>query len=314
MCEKKSPKKVLHSGVVVENRPINSLFYRLTVKLSVSSAEAFAEAVPGQFLQLKVSDIALPPMEGIPQKLKDSAQRNVILRRPFSFSDIRTVDDTVEVDILYCVLGPATLRMTTLKAKDTVDIIGPLGNGFTLFEEKEYIVLVAGGMGAPPLQHLAKYISINYPKMQTIALAGARTAEGLAFFSIEADKICDEPSFSIKEFAENNIKSLIATDDGSIGAKGLITDSLVNWLGQNASVLPKTMIYSCGPEKMLEKVAQIAERFNVDCQVSLERVMGCGIGLCQSCAVKCKDDSSELSSYKLCCKDGPVFDSKEVIW
>ena len=120
--------------------------------------------------------------------------------------------------------------------------------------------------------------------------------------------------FSLAEFAKYGIESHLATDDGSVGFAGFVTDALIERLKTNPHSAPDTIIYSCGPEQMLAKIAQIAQEHNIDCQLSMERRMACGIGLCQSCAVECKIDDSNQTVYKMCCKDGPVFDSKEVVF
>jgi len=120
--------------------------------------------------------------------------------------------------------------------------------------------------------------------------------------------------FSLGEFARYGIESLVATDDGSAGFAGLVTDCLSEWLDQSSSGGKDMIIYGCGPEQMLARVAKIAKQKKIDCQVSMERVMACGIGLCQSCAVECRVAESNETVYKLCCEDGPVFDSREVVF
>lgn len=288
-------KKGLHSGVVLANSPIRQRIYCLTLCLSDAAADAFAGLAPGQFAQFDAAGLSLPEPENIPQNLIDLAQRNIILRRPFSFSAVRTIDKEVEIDVLYYVLGPATLRMTTLKAGDHISLIGPLGNGFSAPDENETALLVAGGMGAPPLMHLAEYIKANYPNMKVFSFFGAKTADALPFLPTDEENC------------------LISTDDGSAGFACFVTDCLGEWLENNELAASKTTIFTCGPEPMLAGVAEIAQKRKIPCQVSLERLMACGIGLCQSCAVECTK-SDEESIYKLCCKDGPVFDSQEVQW
>ena len=203
--------------------------------------------------------------------------------------------------------------MTTLSAGDSVSVIGPLGHGFTVPEGKKTAILVSGGMGAGPLQHLAKILTADFPDIDVIAFAGAKTKEGLPF-KRQLDKIAQQLEFSLPEFAMYGVKSLVATDDGSAGFAGLVTDCLLEWLGKSDLAGESTVIYSCGPEVMLERMAEIAKERNIDCQVSMERRMACGIGICQSCAVECKTDVPGESVYKMCCTDGPVFDSEEVVW
>ena len=187
--------------------------------------------------------------------------------------------------------------MTTLGAGDTLTLIGPLGNGFSVPGGKEIALLAAGGMGAPPLQHLAKHLREVYPGIKVVFFAGARSCDDMPFELVGG---------KISEFSGSDVQSYIATDDGSAGFGGLVTDCLGQWLREHDPPAGKVIVYSCGPEAMLAAVSKLCGNYNIDCQVSMERMMGCGIGLCQSCAVSTK------SGYKLCCKDGPVFDSKDI--
>ena len=300
-------------ATVRANKQIGERFYRLGLEFSGAGAEAFARVQAGQFAELDVSGAALPPAETIPRELVDVAGRKILLRRPFSFVDVDTRDDRTLVDILYCVVGPATLRMTTLSVGDSVSVIGPLGNGFRVPDGKKTALLVAGGMGAGPLQHLAKILTADFPQIDAVAFAGAKTAEELPF-ERRLDKIAQQLEFSLPEFARYGLRSLVATDDGSAGFAGPVTDCFSEWLGKSDLAGESMVIYSCGPEQMLARVAGIAKTRNIDCQVSMERRMACGIGICQSCAVECRVAGSNETIYKLCCEDGPVFDSKEVVF
>ena len=123
-------KRGVFSATVRSNKQIRERFYRLVLEFSGAGAEAFAKIGAGQFAQLDLSDTALPPVETIPDDLADVAERKILLRRPFSFADVTTKGNKTSVDILYCVVGPATLRMTTLSARDSISVLGPLGNGF----------------------------------------------------------------------------------------------------------------------------------------------------------------------------------------
>jgi dihydroorotate dehydrogenase electron transfer subunit len=282
------------------------------LEFSGPGAEAFAKFRPGQFAQLNLSGTALPPAERIPQELVDAARREILLRRPFSFADVTVRPDTTRAELLYCVVGPATLRMTTLSAGDSVSIIGPLGNGFWVPDGKTTALLVVGGMGAPPLQHLAKVLTAEHPDIDVTAFAGAKTAKELPFEK-KLDSISQQLGFSLPEFASYGAKSMVATDDGSAGFAGPVTDCLVQWFDSRPDLAGESVIiYACGPEAMLEKVAEIAKEKQADCQVSMERRMACGIGVCQSCAVECRIRESTDTIYKLCCEDGPVFDSRDI--
>ena len=311
--EPSATNKGVFSAAVTANKRIGLRYYRLGLEFSMEAAAAFAKAKAGQFAELDLSSTALPKSENIPEELVDAAGRNVLLRRPFSFADVTAKKDKTSVEILYCVVGPGSLRMTTLSAGDTISVIGPLGNGFDVPKEKKLFLLVAGGMGAGPLIYLAKVLTADYPSIEVVAFAGAKSADELPF-ERRLDQISQELGFAVPEFARYGIKSLVATDDGSAGFGGLVTNCFSQWLGQNKPAGRDTIIFGCGPEAMLKRTAEIAKEKNIDCQVSMERMMACGIGVCQSCAVECRLPDSNETVYKLCCEDGPVFESKEVIF
>ncbi len=301
------------NATVVSNRKIRTRFYKLNLQFEGAGAEAFDKARPGQFAQIDLSRTAVPEPEKIPEQLSDSVQRNIILRRPYSFCDITSKEGKTVAEVLYCVVGPASVRLTTLKEGDSVDVIGPLGNGFSVPEGKKTAILVIGGMGAPPIQHLGKMLSLELSDIQAVAFVGAKTKTDLPFEG-RIDDVSKEIGFPIRAFAKLGIESQIATDDGSVGFGGPVTKCLAEWLDKTPPQPEETIIYACGPEAMLAEVARIASEKNIDCQVSMERRMACGIGVCQSCTVECKSADSNETVYKLCCKDGPVFDAKEVVF
>lgn len=295
MTEYTRQKKGIFTAAVITNKAGGGNFFRLSLELFDDAAKAFSTALPGQFAEFDLSTIALPADEQIPDELSDKSSRQILLRRPFSFTDVEISGDKAILEILYCVLGPATLRMKTLTSGDKINLIGPLGNGFKIDRDKKLAILVAGGMGIAPLLHLAKELK-KLPEIQVVALVGGKSDSQL-------------PCREIK-----NTKTLISTDDGSAGFKGFVTEMLKNRLKENKPDNNKTIIYTCGPEVMMAKVAAISAELNIPCQVSLERMMACGTGLCQGCAVKCVDKETNETGYKLCCKDGPVFWSDEVVW
>ena len=304
-------KKTLFSAEVLSNASVRHSYYRLNLKLDQKGSQYFADAKPGQFAEFDLSRLSLPGSGDIDENLTDVAGRQIILRRPFSFSEVTVTENNppaVQIEVLYCVLGPATLRMTTLKAGDHLSIIGPLGNGFSVPEGKKLAILIAGGMGAPPMQHLAEYLKAEYPDITAVVFAGARSLKDLPF-AVETDQNGEHVPV---EFARLGDEAHIATDDGSAGYRGFVTDCAVKWLREHPCEPQETIIYSCGPEIMLAAVSRLAADRGIDCQVSMERMMACGIGLCQSCAVAVKSQIEGQTEYRLCCKDGPVFDSKDV--
>jgi len=311
--ETHSAKRGVFSAVVSSNRQIRERFYKLKLEFSGSGAKAFSKFKPGQFAQLDLSTTALPSPDSIPEDLADASGRRILLRRPFSFTDVTTQKDKTTAELLYCVVGPATLRMTTLAAGDSLSIIGPLGNGFWVPHGKKTALLIAGGMGSPPLQHLAKVLTADHSDIEIIAIAGAKTARELPFES-QLDEISQQLGFALPEFAKYGVKSMLATDDGSAGFAGPVTDCLSEWLEEHGSGRDSMIIYACGPEAMLARVAEISKEKNIDCQISTEQRMACGFGVCQSCAIECKVEDSNETIYKLCCEDGPVFDNREIVF
>lgn len=304
-------KKTMFGATVLSNGAVSKSYYEMTIELDEAGSAAFGEVIPGQFAEFDLRGAAIPPKASIPEELRDVSQRQVLMCRPFSFFDSRKVlnsnPEIVRLGILYCVLGPATLRMSGLSKGDQINMIGPLGNGFSIPEGTKHALLVGGGIGTPPLMHLAEHLTYNYSQIKTVAFAGARCIED-APFTMQID---NEVGATVGEFARYDIETHIATDDGSIGHKGFITECVEKWLGENEYDAATTMVYACGPEGMLAAVSKVAETNGVGCQVSMERTMACGIGLCQSCAVTKKTADGE-GEYKLCCKDGPVFDSREI--
>jgi dihydroorotate dehydrogenase electron transfer subunit len=309
-----SSKKGVFDALVVANRQIGKCYHSMTLQFTGEGAVAFASFRAGQFFQLDVSQAATPSTQGQAQYVQDNARRSVLLRRPFSFADVTVRGDIVQAELLYCVVGPGSFRMTGFHKGDSVSIVGPLGNGFWVPEGKRVALLVVGGMGAPPIRCLAKSLTAEHSEIEAVALVGAKTADALPFEG-RLDQVSQQLGFTIPAFAQFAIPSTIATDDGSLGYRGMVTECLTQWLMENSD-RPRNEIvtYACGPEQMLAAVAKIAIDQKIDCQVSMERRMACGTGLCQSCAVECRIAGLNEAVYKLCCKDGPVFDAREVVF
>jgi len=147
-------KKTMFTACVQSNEPVGHCYHKMTIELDKAGSEAFLNLIPGQFAEFDLRNISLPPKEAIPADLADISQRQVILRRPFSFYDSTTIQNTsppvIRLGILYWILGPTTLRMTTLSKGDQINMIGPLGNGFWVPEGTKRALIIAGGIGAPP--------------------------------------------------------------------------------------------------------------------------------------------------------------------
>jgi dihydroorotate dehydrogenase electron transfer subunit len=208
---------------------------------------------------------------------------DIILRRPFSVH--RAYADRIE--ILYQILGSGTLRLAEKVPGDEMDALGPLGHGWQLPDGMTHALLVAGGLGAAPLGMLAEKLA---QRGIAVAIAhGAPTQERLVG----------------RELFERTARRIeFATDDGSVGERGFVVEPARRLLAEERF----DQVYACGPEQMQQRVAELAAAAGVSCQVSLERLMACGIGACLSCVV------STTSGLKRACVDGPVFDAEEVTW
>lgn len=310
--DKQSQAKGMFWATVLSNQQIRTCYNRLIIELGSEAVPFFQSVVPGQFVMLDLTQTALPAQEKIPNDLKDAVRRQLILRRPFSFSDVSVSQGengpVVKLEIMYCVLGPSTVRMTSLSKGDKINVLGPLGNGFNILPDKELSILIAGGMGAPPLLHLASVLKKQPTRI--CVFAGAKSCDNLPF----TIRIGNITGLVLEEFWQLGVDCHIATDDGSAGFKGYVTECVEQWLSKNQWDPAKTAIYACGPEVMLAATARLAFKHNLPCQVSMERMMACGIGLCQSCAIEHKTPQPQQTEYKLCCKEGPVFDARDVVF
>ncbi|HDH87767.1 MAG TPA: dihydroorotate dehydrogenase electron transfer subunit [Desulfobacteraceae bacterium] len=221
----------------------------------------------------------------------DKTTKDPLLRRPFS---IHRIQDKNQLMLLYKIVGKGTLLLSCLKKDDSISVIGPLGNGFTIPNPHEKTLLVAGGMGVAPLFFLAQSLNKVHKQKITMFLG----------FSTSQEVIL------INELKDLNMDVSLTTEDGSLGITGLVTDLLDEYLRQELNQL--STIYACGPILMLKKVAQMVSAYNLRCYVSLEGQMACGLGVCQGCAVKAYNNKNR--PYYYVCQDGPVFSSEMIDW
>ena len=290
----------------------------------------------GQFVQLQCrkpgvqagwSEIEVAPGDWPKLTGRELTDAEPLLRRPLSLAGRRDTEFDVELDIIYSVVGTGTAWMARAGEGDEISLLGPLGNAFAISEGKPLAALVGGGVGIPPMIYLAS--AMQTAGKQAVAFCGARSADmlpvtlapsqtkgsGLFVFAGEKTKSPDPfVSPSISQFGQFGVDSVIATDDGSLGWKGFVSEPLAAWLDGVDAPDRQAVVYACGPELMMRAVADICIARDVECQVSLERHMACGMGTCQSCVCKTKSDAEQGWSYKLCCTDGPVFDASDVIW
>lgn len=238
--------------------------------LTLDAPQITCGAKPGQFVMLGVGQ-----------------GKDPLLRRPFS---INRIGSNGRLRILFKVVGRGTRILSHSVRGDILPILGPLGNGFSIDSHKP-ACLVGGGMGIAPILFLAEYLNgIEGRKAADTVILGGRNREEL------------EPL--IGEFESLDIQLYTTTDDGSLGVHGLVTDVL-----KDLDLAAETTVYSCGPKPMLAAVSRCLRGSNVECQVSVESVMACGMGACLGCSVP-----SAAGGYVNVCTDGPVFRSEELAW
>ena len=255
-------RKYLLDLTVISNIRINS---RCTL-LKLKSTDGLPVIKPGQFVQVRVD-----------------GSSTAFLRRPFSVHFVDKQNN--EIWLLIQIIGKGTERLSELKKNDVVNVLLPLGNGFTIPDKGQYTcLLVGGGVGIAPLLYLGQQLVENGHK--TTFLIGARTKQDLYQLDLLA--------------AYGSV--FTTTEDGSAGEKGFVT---------NHSLLTSayfSKLYVCGPKPMMKAVARYAIEKNMECEVSLENTMACGLGVCLCCVENTK-------SGNVCvCKDGPVFNVNKLLW
>jgi len=271
-----------------------------TYRVRFAAPEIARRITPGQFLMLRLIDVN-DPLIGRPLALYDTMPNAA--GHPWA------------VDVVYLVKGKLTSRLWQMKPGQRLDVWGPLGNGFQRSEvgdrssddtkrSPDHLIMVAGGIGQTPFLALAQEAlgerrygdpSRSAPRAQRITFCyGARNADYLA----------------VEDFERLGIEIRIATDDGSRGHRGLVTDLLQQALTEQYG---QPRIACCGPEPMLAAVAQIAAAAKVPCQVSLETPMACGIGICFTCVAKIREGDGAWD-WKRTCVEGPVFDASAIEW
>jgi len=283
---------------VVSNNPISSGHMKLILEM-----EHFPPAAAGQFVQILCAD----PFD-------DKWSGGAMLRRPFSIGGLRRDGDKSQIDIYQRIVGVGTSWMAKLRAGDVISVLGPLGKPFPIMDEKPRACLVGGGVGLPPLIWLAEELARSGKK--TLAFCGARSAVVMPMTRRpEVQVSAQTGSLCFEEFARSGVPAVVSTDDGSLGAKAIIPDVFADYLKQHPIDSHSLVVYTCGPNRMMQAVAEVCEKKSILCYVSLERTMACGMGTCQSCVVRVHDQQADDQwRYQLCCTDGPVFDSRLIIW
>ena len=268
---------------VVENVEIG----RDTCRIRFEAPELARRIVPGQFVMMRLS-----------------GRNDPLLGRPLALYDV-VLDGAGQpwsVDIVYLVIGRMTSRLARLGPGDVLDVWGPLGNGFPI-QRTEHLLMVAGGIGQTPMlalgrEHLGGRTYGEPPRevqpTRVTLCYGARSADYLA---------------GVEDFQQAGIDVRLATEDGSRGHHGRVTELIESVAGGSAQ---GCRIVCCGPEPMMEATAREARRLGIPCQVSLETPMACGVGICFSCVAKIRNETGGGWDYRRTCVEGPVFDEEDL--
>jgi len=260
-----------------------------TYRLRVHCPEIARSIVPGQFIMLRLSG-SDDPLLGRPLALYDTV--------------LDEAGTPVGLDVVYLCIGKMTRRLSQIRPGAELDLWGPLGNGFSP-DPAEHLIMVAGGIGQTPFLALGRqYRGLRQYGTTPRELPAAKQ---LTFcYGVRSKAYLA----GLDDFQSLDLDLRISTDDGSAGHHGFVTDLLRNVLAET-TLTPR--IVCCGPEPMMERVAEIAREANVPCEVSLETPMACGIGICFSCVAKVRQADGSWD-YKRTCVEGPVFPADKIVW
>ena len=248
--------------MITEKTAIAREIYSFTI----DCPEVAAAACPGQFVHIRA--------------------KGFTLRRPISICGIDREKGTLR--IVFEVRGEGTAEIAKLNRGELIDMLAPLGHGFTVDDSYNNVVLVGGGIGTPPMLPLAKRYG-----SRAVAISGFRNASAV---------ILQE------DFRKTGASTVLCTDDGSAGIHGFVTAPLAE-LAEKGGI---DAVYACGPMPMLRGIADICREKGIFCEISLEERMACGIGACLGCACRTLRNDEEYFAHV--CKDGPVFNAEEVLW
>ncbi|SEM35180.1 dihydroorotate oxidase B, electron transfer subunit [Syntrophus gentianae] len=264
-------------GKILINREVIQGHFLLRVKL----APAFPHPLPGQFVMIRVTQLQTP-----------------LLARPMSIYAFEQSGEHAFLEIFYRVAGEGTKLLSCLKAGQEITLLGPLGKGFSQNTGARRVILIAGGIGISPLTFLASsLIEIREPHSLEMTVYLGAQHQGVLAGLDRLSAFCSDIR--------------ICTDDGSAGYPGRVTDLFEREL---ADYSPEdAFVYACGPHAMMRRLAELLEENPLPCQVSVEERMACGLGACLGCAVPIKT-SDGISTFRRVCKDGPVFDIRQITW
>ena len=250
---------------IIDFKLVEKQDFGRSVLLRLRTERDLPEILPGQFVQVRVDD-----------------SPSTYLRRPISIHDVDS--QNYEITLLVQQIGEGTRHLAAAEKGDIINIILPLGNGFSLPEKGEKCLLVGGGIGIAPLYYFAKVL--NEKGIRPTLLLGGKTETDLL-------RLADYQKLG---------ETFVTTEDGSLGEKGFVTMHSI-WQQQSFD-----KIYVCGPKPMMKAVAKLAAEKDVWCEVSLENLMACGLGACLCCV------EDTVDGHVCVCKEGPVFNTRRLKW
>jgi dihydroorotate dehydrogenase electron transfer subunit len=257
---------------LVRNQPLDGPYVLLTFE----HPEVASHARAGQFVMIKAGASAEPP-----------------LRRPFSVLETNAAAGTFTLFLK--IVGQGSRLLAALRPGDVAQCLGPLGRPFEAPSEDEEALMVAGGYGIAPFLMLSREIQ-------------DRGSSGRIFYGGRTARDVQVP----EPFASLSVTIVAATEDGSVGHRGRVTEPLLAYLDERGG--RAAALSACGPEPMLRAVTRIARERGLPCQVSLDPWMGCGVGTCLACVVRIQRAVDERPKYRCACTEGPVFDASTVVW
>ncbi len=290
LTEPGHPEVWFGSGEIVSNDQVA----RDTFCLHVAAAPIAGVIAPGQFVMVRLPQTNDP-----------------LLGRAFALYDVVCNEEgqAIGLEIAYAAVGRMTRRLSTLRPGEKLEIWGPLGNGFPAPSADE-LILVAGGIGYTPFLAVAKE-ALGVAQYGKIARSQERRCVVKFLFGVRSR---DYVPSDIHRFSECGVRVVLSSDNGSVGKRGFVSDLLEEELSSPSK--GRRVVYCCGPDPMMAKVAEICRQRDVECLVSLETPMACGLGLCYSCMARIRGETEDTAGwdYRRVCVEGPVFDARKVVF